>query len=159
VAANREIERKFLVGETPRWLEECPYDEIAQGYVALEEGVEVRLRRAADECTLTVKRGAGVSREEREIGLTAEDFETLWPLTEGRRVRKRRYRREIGEGTLEIDVYGGSLEGLMTAEIEFPSEAESEAFEPPAWLGPELTGDARWANRSLAVAGAPVSTG
>ena len=155
MAANLEIERKFLIPEQPEWLGECASEPIEQGYVALEEEVEVRLRRRGEACTLTVKRGSGETREEREVGLEPEAFEELWPLTEGRRVRKRRYVREADEGAIEIDVYEDGLEGTVTAEIEFGDEAACRRFEPPPWLGRELTGDGRWANRSLAVDGAP----
>ena len=155
MAANLEIERKFLVPEQPEWLDACPNEQIEQGYVALEEEVEVRLRRRGDACSLTVKRGSGETREEREVELEPEAFEELWPLTGGRRVRKRRYVRDADEGAIEIDVYEDALEGVVTAEIEFEDEAACRRFEPPAWLGRELTGDGRWANRSLAVDGAP----
>jgi adenylate cyclase len=67
---------------------------------------------------------------------------------------KRRYRHEIEAGTVEIDVYSGPHEGLIVAEIEFGSIAASERFRAPSWLGTEVTGDDRWANRSLALAGA-----
>jgi CYTH domain-containing protein len=57
----------------------------------------------------------------------------------------------LGGGlTAELDVYGGALEGLLTAEIEFPSEAAARAFAPPPWLGEEVTGDATYANQNLA---------
>ena len=38
-------------------------------------------------------------------------------------------------------------------EIEFPSLEASEAFAPPPWIGREVTGDARYANQSLALDG------
>jgi adenylate cyclase len=40
-------------------------------------------------------------------------------------------------------------------EVEFESEDASAAFDPPAWLATEVTGDQRYANESLAVRGAP----
>ena len=51
-------------------------------------------------------------------------------------------------------MYDGAQEGLVTAEIEFPSLEASEGFAPPQWIGREVTGDARYANQSLALAGA-----
>lgn len=41
------------------------------------------------------------------------------------------------------------------AEVEFGTEAAALAFEPPAWMGAELTGDERYANQSLASRGLP----
>ena len=52
--------------------------------------------------------------------------------------------------TIEVDVYGGAHDGLVVAEIEFPSVAASESFAPPDWIGEEVTGDDRWSNRALA---------
>ena len=54
-----------------------------------------------------------------------------------------------------MDVYEDDLEGVVTAEVEFGSAAQSGSFQPPAWLGEELTGDDRYANRNLALAGKP----
>ena len=56
---------------------------------------------------------------------------------------------------IEVDVYAGDLEGLVVAEIEFPSEEEARALEPPEWLGEEVTGDHRYLNETLATEGAP----
>jgi CYTH domain-containing protein len=77
-------------------------------------------------------------------------------LTDGRRVVKTRYLVPLDDGlTAEVDVYDGPLDGLVTAEVEFASEHDSEAFAAPDWLGREVTGDARYANRALAVHGLP----
>jgi adenylate cyclase len=152
-----EIERKFLLEVEPGWLGDCESRRIEQGYVALTEDAEVRVRLVdgGREAKLTVKRGEGRSRQETEIELIADQADRLWPLTDGRRVGKRRYRAEREEGCFEIDVYEGALAGLLTAEIEFADEAAAERFQPPEWLGPELTGDRRYANRSLAEHGRP----
>jgi CYTH domain-containing protein len=56
---------------------------------------------------------------------------------------------------LEVDVFEGELAGMITAEMEFDSEAASEAFEAPDWLGTEVTGDERCANETLATRGLP----
>jgi adenylate cyclase len=56
---------------------------------------------------------------------------------------------------IELDVYGGALEGLLVAEIEFDSEEAAERFEAPDWLDRELTGDERYSNAALAERGLP----
>jgi CYTH domain-containing protein/CHAD domain-containing protein len=149
-----EIERKFLVREMPR--AESGQTVIEQGYLALDENAEVRLRRAGAELLLTAKVGHGEVREEVEVPVEPRAFEALWPLTEGRRVRKvRHYVPLRGDLRAEVDVYGGELEGLRTAEVEFDSRAEADRFSPPPWLGEELTGDLRYANQTLATEGMP----
>jgi CYTH domain-containing protein len=154
---GKEIERKFLVTERPSDLDEHPADPVEQGYLAIgDDGVEVRLRRRARRTLLTVKSGPGLVRVEEEMPIEERRFETLWPLTEGRRVVKTRYLVPLDPGlTVELDVYAGDLEGLLTAEIEFPSEAASRNFAPPPWLGREITGDDRYANQVLALRGRP----
>ena len=148
-----EIERKFVLATAPDWLDSTRAEPIEQGYLAVGEGSEVRLRLIGGRPRLTVKSGAGLSRDEVEIGLTEAQFEALWPLTEGRRLSKVRHRRETGDETIEVDVYGGAHDGLIVAEIEFDSTEASAGFEPPGWLGTEVTGDDRWANASLALSG------
>jgi adenylate cyclase len=151
-----EIERKFLLSERPEWLDRHPSAEIEQGYLAIVEGeTEVRLRRKDGDTLLTVKQGSGEARREEEVDLNEEQFSSLWPLTDGRRVSKRRYQVPHGDLTIEIDVFKGALEGMLLGEVEFASEEASKAFEPPAWLGDEVTGDGRYANESLALRGAP----
>ena len=151
-----EIERKFLVAEAPPGLERYPHEAIRQGYLALsEDGTEVRLRHKADRFFQTIKQGEGLQRTEVEIPLARPQFEALWPLTEGKRVEKVRYAIAHEGRTIELDVYQGALAGLITAEVEFPSLEASAAFQPPLWLGVEITEDARYKNKNLAVFGMP----
>ncbi len=149
-----EVERKFLVAELPD-LGDSDSDEIEQGYLAIGSDGEVRLRRKGERLVLTAKRGSGLSREEAEVELDREDFERLWPLTGGRRLHKRRYLIPRGDLTIELDVYEGDLEGLLVAEIEFDSEDQAREFDPPAWIGEEVTGDERYLNETLATQGRP----
>jgi adenylate cyclase len=152
-----EIERKFLVDELPPDLGEHPGQRIEQGYLAIApDGVETRVRRRAGQATLTVKSGPGQVRVEEELEIDARRFEALWQLTDGRRVSKTRHEIPLEEDAVaELDVYDGDLDGLQTVEIEFDSVEASERFVPPPWIGRELTGDARYANQSLALEGRP----
>jgi adenylate cyclase len=152
-----EIERKFLVAEPPSDLDRWPSTTIAQGYLAVaDDGTEVRVRRRDDSASLTVKSGRGRVRVEEEMEIEADRFERLWPLTEGRRIEKTRYEIPAGDGlTIELDVYAGDLDGLVTAEVEFDSEDAAEAFAAPDWLGRDVTDDPRYKNQRLAVDGAP----
>jgi CYTH domain-containing protein len=150
-----EIERKWLLDALPPG--EHPARRIEQGYLAVDaDGAEVRVRRADDTTTLTVKSAPGLVRVEEEIPIDQRRFDALWPLTEGRRIVKTRHLVALEDGlTAEVDEYGDALGGLLTAEVEFPSLEASEAFTAPDWLGREVTGDQRYANRTLALRGAP----
>ena len=158
MSANQEIERKFLVtGELPDDLDQYPSEQIGQGYVAVaEDGTEVRVRARGGDYTLTVKSGPSRVRVEEEIEIDERRFESLWALTAGRRIEKRRYVLPAGDQlSIELDVYGGELDGLVTAEIEFDSVDEAESFEPPPWIGSDVTGDGGYSNQSLAAHGRP----
>ncbi len=152
-----ETERRFLIEDPDDARSRATEDEpIEQGYVAIDpDGTEVRVRQRGDTTVLTVKSGPGESRFERELGISAEDFAQLFELTARRRVRKRRHTIEAGELRYEIDVFEGDLEGLALVEVEFGSEAEAAAFEPPDWFGRELTGMDEYANVNLARDGLP----
>jgi CYTH domain-containing protein len=152
-----EIERKFELARRPPALEQHPHERIEQGYLAIDPaGTEVRIRRMGDDLTLTVKAGGGLVRAEEALVLQPAEFDALWPLTLDRRIVKTRYMIPFAGGlTVEVDVYEEALAGLVIAEVEFPDEPASRAFAPPDWLGREVTGDPRYANRSLAVAGRP----
>jgi len=150
-----ETERKFLVQELPEDLKAFPRDKIRQGYLASEDGTEVRVRAVGKKYYLTVKAGGGVSRDEVELRLRPKDFAALWPLTRGKRVWKRRYHIPHGNRTVEVDVYRHRLKGLITAEVEFPTAEAAEKFKVPEWLGRDITEDHRYANRTLATQGAP----
>ena len=157
MSAHVEVERKFLVDARPPDLDAHPRQRLEQGYLAIgEDGVEVRIRSCDGAHTLTVKSAPGLVRVEEEIAIDERRFRSLWALTAGRRVVKSRFLVALGEGlTAEVDDYAERLAGLMTAEVEFPSVEASAAFDPPRWLGAEVTGDERYANRTLALHGAP----
>lgn len=151
-----EIERKFVLDAPPQGLDEHPSQPIAQGYLALDGDVEVRLRLLGERAYLTVKAGGGRSRAEEELEIEQVRFDALWPWTEGRRIVKRRYRVPAQDALVfEVDVYEQELAGLVVAEVEFPDDAAANAFAGPDWLGREVTDDPRWKNQALALHGRP----
>jgi adenylate cyclase len=152
-----EIERKFLVDQVPPDLDAYPSSQIDQGYIAItEDRVEVRIRNYGGHSFLTIKSGGGEVRLEEEFEIDERRFRALWPLTEGRRICKRRYRIPTEHGaTIELDVYEGALSGLVTAEVEFDSEDAAAAFTPPPWLGPDITDAPGYKNQRLALDGLP----
>jgi adenylate cyclase len=155
-SSHVEIERKFLVRALPPAVSRTTPIAIDQGYLAVDHhGTEVRIRKKGKRFTLTVKQGVGLARRETEIDLTQEQFDALWPQTEGRRVRKERFEFRHGRWVIEADAFRGPLEGLLIAEVEFDSVENSAAFDPPGWFDREVTGDARYNNCSLALDGWP----
>ena len=152
---TEEIERKFIVERLP------PADvlghgsRLRQGYLAEENGVEVRIRLSEQGAVLTVKAGRGLVRTEVEVGIGAAAAEQLWPFTAARRIDKQRHLVNLGTHTAEVDIYSGELDGLWIVEVEFESGEAAAAFAPPDWFGRELTGFSEWSNASLARNGRP----
>lgn len=152
-ASGIEIERKYLLSGLPPSVTGAPVLEIEQGWLPGERLVE-RFRRVrsngTEACFRTIKAGAGVSRIEIEEETTPAIFAGVWPLTEGCRVRKRRYRLPDGNLVWEIDEFLDR--DLIVAEVELPST--DVEVETPSWLKPyivrEVTGDEQFTNRALA---------
>jgi adenylate cyclase len=151
-----EIERVFKVREIPADIDKYPSENIVQGYLAIDAtGAEVRLRKIGERYFETFKGSGHLQRRELEIALSRDQFNVLWPGTEGRRIEKTRYQIDYAGQIIELNLFRGSLEGLVLAEVEFTSRETSEAFELPGWLGEEVTDDVHYKNQSLAQHGAP----
>ena len=152
----KEIERKFLVSNLPENLDSYSKKEIMQGYLAIaSDGTEIRLRKKGKKYYQTVKTGGGKTRGEFETEITEGQFNTFWQATEGKRVEKTRYEIPHGNNVIELDVYDKNLQGLLSAEVEFKTEAESDKFIIPEWFGSEVTEDSRYKNQNLALYGIP----
>jgi CYTH domain-containing protein len=147
----REIERKFLLKRFPPDLKKFPHDTIEQGYLAVGRGgLQVRLRKKGSILSLAYKEGTRGGREEREIRLSLAQFNTLWPATAGRRLTKVRYDVPWKKHTIEIDIYRGRHDGLVVAEVEFDGQKSAAEFQPPDWVGRDVTGKPKYSNVGLA---------
>ena len=148
-----EIERKYLLRELPPKARQTAPVEIEQGYVPGER-IQERVRRVrgrdSTQWYRTLKEGVGMVRSEIEEETGAAVFEALWPLTRGRRVRKRRYAVEDNGLVWEIDEF--TDRNLILAEVELTRS--DQAVEPPEWLAPyvvrEVTEEAEYLNVNLA---------
>ena len=152
--APREIERKYLLNAMPPFVRDHAFSRLEQGYVPGSSIVE-RVRRKVDakgnkKHFRTVKLGRGIERIEIEEEITAELFASLFALTKGRRVRKKRYAITEGEHTWEIDVF--TDRELVLAEVELTSADIQPAL--PEWLEPfvvrEVTDEDTYVNLNLA---------
>ena len=143
-----EIERKFLVKEIPD-LNSVKYDEIRQGYFSIAP--EKRVRQKGNAYYLTEKGEGDMIREEKETEIDKKTAEELFALSKTYIIEKTRYYIPYGEYTIELDVYEGRHEGLVVAEVEFPSEQAALDFVPPQWFGQDITYDKSYKNMMLAL--------
>lgn len=145
----KEIERKFLVtGDFRRHA--TGQTRIVQGYLSSIPERTVRVRIKGKQGFLTIKgigNRSGASRYEWEREIPVSEADELLAICEPGVIDKVRYLVPAGRHTFEVDEFHGANEGLIVAEVELASEDES--FARPAWLGDDVTGDARYYNSML----------
>lgn len=147
-----EIERKYLIPSLPDGYEAYPFHHIEQGY--LNTSPVIRIRKEDDEFYLTYKSKGLLMREEYNLPLTKEAYEHLRPKTDGHILTKTRYLIPLGDElglTIELDIFEGIYEGLILAEVEFPTEEAALGFLPPDWFGEDVTFSGEYQNSQLSM--------
>ena len=148
-----EIERKFLVKDLSWKPDAVKSLRCKQGYIRTlpaPKKVSVRIRIEGGRSFITLKGPpTGFSRSEFQYEIPVADAEKmLSEFTSFGQVEKIRHFVPAPPYTWEIDEYLGENQGLITAEIELPSE--NATFNIPDWLGKEVSGVARYYNSALA---------
>ena len=144
-----EIERKFLV-EGDGW-KAAAGDGLAcrQGYLVADPEKTIRVRIIGEQAFLTIKGAtSGITRSEFEYEIPVADAAELLKLCGDAVVEKTRYFVKHTGMLWELDVFSGTNEGLVMAEIEL--ESEMQLFELPDWVGKEVSDDPHYYNASLA---------
>ena len=142
-----EIERTFLVKQLPADLESWPVRRIEQAYLCTRP--VLRVRRSGERYFFTYKGEGLLAREEHEFPLEEEAYRHLLAKADGAVITKDRSCIPLGPYTAELDVFAPPFAPLVLAEVEFPSEEEAAAFQPPAWFGAEVTCRPEFTNASL----------
>lgn len=144
-----EIERKFLV-DSARLPALQDATLIQQAYIPTTNGTTVRVRLAGDSAWLGIKTPAvECSRHEYEYRIPITDArEMLQQVCSSSVVEKHRYLVNHRGMTWEIDVFRGSNDGLIVAEVEL--ERQNQQLELPDWVAEEVSFDTRYSNHNLA---------
>lgn len=146
-----EIEKKYLVDKIVFDISQFDSSEIVQGYISIgKDGSEERIRSRNGIFTRTITESMGLLKRGKEVEISEGEFNQLWKLTKGRRVNKTRFIIPYNNLRIELDIYHGSINGLITAEVEFPSEKSANDFRPPSWFGLDVTEDTKYKNQNLA---------
>ncbi|ESX80394.1 MULTISPECIES: CYTH domain-containing protein [unclassified Mesorhizobium] len=152
---GKEIERKFLVsGEEWRGMVKADIH-IRQFYLVAEPTRTVRVRISNDAAAkLTLKFGSQArERDEFEYPVPLAEAQEMQAFAIGRVIEKTRHHVRHRGYLYEVDVFGGTLAGLVIAELETQEDVPDEML--PDWLGREVTGEPRFYNASLALGGIP----
>lgn len=159
-----EIERKWLIdiSKLLKSLEDYPNKRLVAGYFRGENNEKIRIRQEGDKYFKVIKGERIDGGMVRDIGLgdieiTKEEFERLWPLTEGKRLSKTRYYIPMGDNLVaELDVYDDFKNaGFYTIEVEFQTTEDGKKFIPPEWFGREVTSQEEYSSRNLSSKGIP----
>lgn len=148
-----EIERKYKVESPPPNYRDYPFHEIEQAYLCTNP--VVRIRRQDDAFILTYKSSGLLAREEYNLPLTQDAYGHLLAKADGIVLTKKRYLIPLTEDngpsglTAELDVFTGVYEGLILAEVEFPTEEAALSFVPPEWFGRDVTFSGEYQNSRL----------
>lgn len=163
-----EIERKFTIKQLPENLADYSCRLIEQAY--LSTNPVIRIRREDDRYYMTYKGEGLMAREEYNLPLNADAYAHLLPKADGNVISKKRYLIPIKTPcfsseavppcglqtpsgdygpTIELDVFAAPFEGLIIAEVEFPSIEAANAFIPPAWFDKDVTNDPAYHNSNL----------
>jgi CYTH domain-containing protein len=145
---TKEIERKFLVKDVA-WRSQAQGTRYRQGYLNSTKERTVRVRIIDEKGFLTVKGiTRGAARVEYEYEIPVVDAQVMLDeLCEKPLIEKKRYRIKYKGLTWEVDEFFGENQGLIVAEVEL--ESEDQKINKPAWIGQEVTGDARYFNANL----------
>lgn len=139
-----ELEVTCLAGSIPAELAGATPKEILDVYIPAGRDIhsKLRLRKKGDKYEITKKvlinADDASAQQEFTIPIVAAEFETL-AVASDKRVQKHRYQVVIEGYDAEVDVFQGSLEGLVLIDFEFASLAEKTAFTQPACCLEDVT--------------------
>ncbi len=161
---NKEIERKYAIKELPDNIEISKIIDIEQSFIYKDNNTIIRIRKIIDnkdksaKYVYTIKTKGDIQYDnsykvgqkyEIESDISKKEYEELIQRKISNTIKKTRIIVPIEQNLkVEIDIYYEYLEGLLTAEIEFPNEEMAKSYKKPAWLGEEL-GYKELSNRKL----------
>lgn len=146
--ARLERERRYLLRDLPEGLKRTdPHLQITDNYIT---GTRLRLRKVRDPKTnkwvakFTQKFAPDPNDLSRtritNFYLNALEAETLSVFATNE-IRKNRYKLEFEGRTFAVDMFLGSLFGLVLAEINFDSDSEMDSYRMPPFALAEVTND------------------
>ena len=152
---KQEIERKYAVNYLPEDLKIKDIIDIEQAFIYRDINTIIRIRKIQNkknnsiEYIYTVKTKGDIEYGENfekianvyeiENSIQENEYNELIKNKISNVIRKTRIVIPIENNLqVEMDIYYEYLEGLLTAEIEFPNEDTANTFKKPKWLGEEI---------------------
>lgn len=139
-----ELEVTCLAGSIPAEIAGATPKEILDVYIPSNRDIhsKLRLRKKGDKYEITKKvlinAEDASAQQEFTIPIVATEFEALAVVSD-KRVLKHRYNVTISGYDAEVDVFQGTLEGLILIDFEFATLADKAAFILPTCCLVEVT--------------------
>lgn len=135
---HHEIDRKFLIEKMPFlfWRRPVLYERY---FLQHGDLVEERIQKYGNIYEYELKTAITPqewSREKRFI--TKEEFNVLKGRA-GKAILREHYLLTKKSPRISINKYKGDYRGLTFAEVEFDTKEERDSFDPPDWMGTEIT--------------------
>lgn len=140
-----EIERKFLIKDLNKLdLSKYQHKTIVQDYLYVDNFTAIRKRKISEnninKYTYTIKTSkVGISVNEIEKDILEDEYNNLTLNPNYNTIEKERYIIPYEKYNIELDVFKGVYQGIIFAEIEFPSEDSAYEVKLPSWFGSELS--------------------
>ena len=146
---NIEIERKFLIEELPLNFEETIH--IRQYYLSNSQNMVQRLRIFNQEKAIMSfkEKTSKISKYEFEYTIPLKDANKMISIADVPFIDKKRHIIHIDSIKWEIDEFLDKNKGLIIAEVELETEAQS--IKIPNWIDKEVTNDKKYYNYNLAL--------
>lgn len=138
---SKEIERAWIFKNTDfsywnRIKKKMHVQEIVQFYTKWNEAGKISKRYrhtredGKDTYYKTIKRGKGMSREEKEWEVSKDEYERNMKRHIGKLIVKTRYIKKLSDRfKLEFDVFHEPIKDTLKLEIEFPTEKMAKGFD------------------------------
>ena len=156
--ARWERERRYLLSALPKGRELIVAGEIEDVYLP---NTRCRLRKVTRptgeviwKFTQKYLRGDhGLNCVITNIYLNETEAQLFWSSFEGYPLNKTRYHLQEGVHRYSIDVFHGSLTGLILSELDLSDEGALLAVEMPGWASEEVTASLEYTGFELALSG------
>ena len=135
--AKAEVERKFLLKELPHGA--VLHSEIEDSYI---NGTTLRLRKAKTQTETIYKLGQKIRPNPDSTRLIlhtnmylAESEFNLFATLPLKQLVKKRHELAVGDTSVWVDQFEGSLAGLIIAEVDFGASGDPASFSKPSFPG------------------------
>lgn len=149
------IRRKFILLALPPSLALLKGTEIEEGFIVSSSCRDLRLSRNNKSYFISLREKKNSLFHSQEIKITKSHFESLWPFTEGRRIKRRSYLFQLNKRKVKVDCFLGEHVPLQIIEVFFPTLKASRIFKKPHFFGEEVTSRPEYDVEAMALHGFP----